>query len=175
MNMDEFIDLCILCGCDYTKSIGGIGPIKAFKLIQEEGTIEKVLDKVKEINEDDKRKQKFIIPDNFLYQESRELFKKPFVDSDKEKFEQEIKWNKPDDDGIRDFLINQKAFAENKVESGLKKLQGSQSKVNQSRLDLFFKSAGFSSSGASQKKDAGGAKGPRKSGSVAGRGRGGKR
>ena len=40
MNMTEFIDLCILCGCDYTHSIGGMGPVTAFKLIQEHKTIE---------------------------------------------------------------------------------------------------------------------------------------
>jgi len=44
MSMDEFIDLCILCGCDYTKNIGGIGPVKAFKFIKECKTIENVLD-----------------------------------------------------------------------------------------------------------------------------------
>jgi flap endonuclease-1 len=46
MTMDEFIDLCILCGCDYTKNIGGIGPARAFKLIKEESTIENVLAKI---------------------------------------------------------------------------------------------------------------------------------
>jgi flap endonuclease-1 len=46
MTMDEFIDLCILCGCDYTKNIGGIGPVRAFKLIKEESTIENVLAKI---------------------------------------------------------------------------------------------------------------------------------
>jgi flap endonuclease-1 len=34
MNMTEFIDLCILCGCDYSQSIGNIGPVTAFKLMQ---------------------------------------------------------------------------------------------------------------------------------------------
>ena len=34
MNYDEFVDLCILCGCDYTPTIDGIGPITAFKLIK---------------------------------------------------------------------------------------------------------------------------------------------
>ena len=29
MNMEEFIDLCILCGCDYTKSISGVGKRKS--------------------------------------------------------------------------------------------------------------------------------------------------
>ena len=50
MNMDEFIDLCIMCGCDYTHNIGGIGPVKAFNLIKEETTIENVLQKVKDHN-----------------------------------------------------------------------------------------------------------------------------
>ena len=52
MNMDEFIDLCILCGCDYTNNIGNIGPIKAFKLVQEHRNIERILEIVKENNED---------------------------------------------------------------------------------------------------------------------------
>jgi flap endonuclease-1 len=43
MSMDEFIDLCIMCGCDYTHSIGGIGPIKALKLVKDEKNIENIL------------------------------------------------------------------------------------------------------------------------------------
>lgn len=31
---DEFIDMCILCGCDYVPRVSGIGPVKAYKLIQ---------------------------------------------------------------------------------------------------------------------------------------------
>ena len=33
MTHEQFVDLCILCGCDYTTNIPGIGPVKAFKLI----------------------------------------------------------------------------------------------------------------------------------------------
>jgi 5'-3' exonuclease len=39
LTMDQFIDLCVLCGCDYTTSIRGIGPTTALKLIQTHGTI----------------------------------------------------------------------------------------------------------------------------------------
>jgi len=95
MNMDEFIDLCILCGCDYTNNIGNIGPIKAFKLVSEHKTIERILEIVKENNEDEKKKQKFIVPDEFLYVESRQLFKKPDVIREKEEIEPLLKWNKP--------------------------------------------------------------------------------
>lgn len=43
LNYDEFVDLCILCGCDYTDTIEGIGPITAFKMIKEHKTIEGVI------------------------------------------------------------------------------------------------------------------------------------
>ena len=42
LTMDEFVDLCILCGCDYCERIEGIGCIKAYQLIKEYKTIEKV-------------------------------------------------------------------------------------------------------------------------------------
>jgi flap endonuclease-1 len=28
--MEQFVDLCILCGCDYCDSVRGIGPKKAY-------------------------------------------------------------------------------------------------------------------------------------------------
>src|SRR5205085_1763017 len=34
VTMDQFIDICILCGCDFTDSIKGIGPKKAFQYIK---------------------------------------------------------------------------------------------------------------------------------------------
>ena len=40
---DEFIDLCILCGCDYTSKIPSIGPVRALALIKKHGSIEKIL------------------------------------------------------------------------------------------------------------------------------------
>lgn len=43
MNQKEFIDLCILLGCDYTHNIGGIGPVTAYKMLKEFQDIEGVL------------------------------------------------------------------------------------------------------------------------------------
>ena len=86
------------------------------------------------------------MPENFMYKESRALFTDPDVNNDKEFLEKALKWNKPDADGMKEFLCGSKGFTEVKVENGLKKLAGAQTKVNQSRLDCFFKSAGTSSS-----------------------------
>ena len=151
MNMDEFIDLCILCGCDYTHSIGGIGPVKAFNLMKDHKNIEKVLEVVKRQNDDPTRKQKYVIPEAFLYEESRELFKEPDVFKDKAEVEPFLKWETPDADALKAFLIEDKAFAESKVESGVAKLCKCKGKVNQGRLDMFFKSAGVSQSDTKKK------------------------
>ena len=144
MTMDEFIDLCILCGCDYTHSIGGVGPVKAFNLVKEHGKIEGVLETLKRHNDDPNKKQKYVIPEQFLFEESRYLFKGPDVITEKAEIEALLKWETPDQEALRSYLVNDKAFAENKVESGIKKLGQCKGKVNQGRLDMFFKSAGVS-------------------------------
>ncbi|KAF9266670.1 PIN domain-like protein [Marasmius fiardii PR-910] len=43
MNMSQFIDLCILLGCDYLEPIKGVGPKSALKLIREHGGLEGVV------------------------------------------------------------------------------------------------------------------------------------
>jgi flap endonuclease-1 len=40
---DQFVDLCILLGCDYCDTIRGVGPKTALKLIREHGSIETIL------------------------------------------------------------------------------------------------------------------------------------
>ena len=130
MSMDEFIDLCIMCGCDYTKNIGGIGPVKAFKFIKDHGTIEGILEQIEQDADDPKKKQKYVVPADFRYKESRELFKEPDVIKDKAELEKLIKFSKPDEEALKAFLVNEKRFTAEKVESGLKKLTSAQTKVN---------------------------------------------
>ena len=43
MSVDNFIDYCILSGCDYTESIPQIGPVTAYNLIKKHGCIENIL------------------------------------------------------------------------------------------------------------------------------------
>lgn len=38
--MSTFVDFCILCGCDYTATIRGVGPMTAFKMLKQHGSIE---------------------------------------------------------------------------------------------------------------------------------------
>ncbi len=58
LTRDEFIDLCILCGCDYTDRIRGIGPKNALRLIKKYKTIENILKSID--------KSKYVVPSTWL-------------------------------------------------------------------------------------------------------------
>ena len=67
----QFIDLCIMLGCDYTPSIKGVGPKRAIELIKNHKSLEKILE-----NLDTK---KFSIPEDWNYKDARMLFIEPEV------------------------------------------------------------------------------------------------
>jgi flap endonuclease-1 len=80
VTMDQFIDICILCGCDYTGSVQNLGPTKAYKFIQDYEDIEGVLKYCDGENANDKRKMKYSYTlDDFKYEGCRNLFKTPEV------------------------------------------------------------------------------------------------
>ncbi|KAI8055454.1 PIN domain-like protein [Syncephalis plumigaleata] len=43
MTRSQFIDMCILCGTDFSSTLEGIGPIRALKLIQKHTSIEEII------------------------------------------------------------------------------------------------------------------------------------
>nr|CAI5823472.1 unnamed protein product [Callosobruchus analis] len=124
----EFIDLCILMGCDYTDSIRGIGPKRAIELIQKHKSIENIL---KALDKD-----KYPAPENWEYEAARELFVNPEI-ADPESFDQ-LKWGEPDEEGMVEFLCKEKQFNEDRVRNGCKKLLKAKSGQVQGRLDGFF-------------------------------------
>lgn len=71
MNMDQFIDMCILLGCDYCEPIRGIGPKKAVDLIIEHKNIETVLENIKG--------SRYEVPADWPFKDARELFQNPDV------------------------------------------------------------------------------------------------
>lgn len=125
---DQFVDLCILLGCDYCESIRGVGPVKAIELIRKHKSIETVLENLD--------KKKFPVPENWLYKEARKLFLEPDV---KDGNEIELKWTEPDEPGLIKFLCETNGFSEERVKSGVAKLMKNRSGATQGRLDTFFK------------------------------------
>ena len=134
ISMDQFIDFCILCGCDYSDTLRGVGPHNGFKLIFEHGTIEEV------INHVDAEK----IPPNWMFKEARHLFKSPEVIAS-DAPELNFDWTlEPDYDGLRKFLIDENQYNADRVEKNIERLRACKKAKTQMRLDSFFKSSGTS-------------------------------
>lgn len=135
LNMDrkQFVDLCILLGCDYLDPIPKIGPNTALKLIREHGSLEKVVDYIK-----NDPKGKYTLPDDWPYLDARDLFFEPDVRPADDPL-CDFKWDKPDVDGLVQFLVNEKGFSEDRVRSGASRLEKDLKSSQQSRLEGFFK------------------------------------
>lgn len=125
--MDQFVDLCILLGCDYSDSIKGIGPIRAFSLMQEHKSIEDILKALDS--------SKYPTGDNFDFESARGLFKTPEV-LDPEAID--LKWLPPQEEALYQYLVVDKGFNKERVLSGIEKLKGKSTGPSQSRLDSFF-------------------------------------
>ncbi|KAH8347960.1 hypothetical protein KR084_002561 [Drosophila pseudotakahashii] len=128
INSREFIDLCILLGCDYCESIKGIGPKRAIELINNYRDIETILDNLDT--------SKYTVPENWNYKVARELFIEPEV-ANAEAID--LKWVEPDEEGLVKFLCGDRQFSEERVRNGAKKLMKSKQAQTQVRLDSFFK------------------------------------
>lgn len=131
MDRTQFIDLCILLGCDYLDPIKGVGPSTALKLIREHKNLEGVVDTLS-------KSSKYTIPEDWPYVDARLLFLEPDVRSADDP-ECDFKWDAPDVDGLIKFLVEEKGFNEDRVRSGATRLQKNLKTAQQSRLEGFFK------------------------------------
>jgi len=125
---EQFIDLCILLGCDYCETIKGVGPVKAIKLIKEFKCIEEA---IKDLDP-----KKYPIPENWLYKESRNLFINPDVTP---AIDIELKWREPDEEALVEFMSKKNGFAEDRIRNGAKKILKAKKTSTQGRMDSFFK------------------------------------
>ena len=105
LTQDQFIDLCILMGCDYAPTIEGVGMNKAYILIKKYGSIDQIVNlpvlkigqSVIHISSEFKEK----------YQTARNYFKNPPVNNNFD----EIKWNKPDFEKLKNLLITKYSYS----------------------------------------------------------------
>ncbi|KAI0250985.1 PIN domain-like protein [Lactifluus subvellereus] len=146
MEMSQFIDLCILLGCDYLEPIKGIGPKSALKLVREYGGLKGVLEHLREkqaekeeaaADKEDGKKRKggVQVPAEWPWEEAKKIFEQPDVTPADQI---ELEWETPDVEGLVDFLVKQKGFNEERVRKGADKLAKSLNAKQQGRLDGFF-------------------------------------
>lgn len=132
MDRNQFIDMCILLGCDYVDPVKGVGPSTALKLIRDYGTLDKVVEYFKS------SKSKYTLPEDWPYEDARALFLEPDV-RPADHPDCDFKWEGPDVEGLVKFLVEDKGFNEDRVRGGAARLQKGAKSQQQSRLEGFFK------------------------------------
>ncbi|CDR96158.1 XPG N-terminal domain and XPG I-region domain containing protein, putative [Babesia bigemina] len=115
----EFIDFCILCGCDYCGTIKGVGPKTAYNLIRKFKSIERILEVKSESLEG--------------YEVAQEYFRNPQVNHIAE-----IPRSEPDLTALKEFLVDKNDFAEERVNKFLERLLKAKTKKVQLSLRTFF-------------------------------------
>jgi flap endonuclease-1 len=160
---DQFVDLCILLGCDYCDTIKGIGPKTALKLIKEHKCIENIL---KHLN-----REKYVVPESYEPMEALKRKREEEADSDNEKgqpkddeeeelipvyvearrlfnhhevlpdAEVKLEWKECQPEPLKAFLVDEMGFNPDRVQSSIEKLQKAHKSTAkpQMRMDDFFK------------------------------------
>eukprot|EP00882_Tetradesmus_deserticola_P015453 GHRQ01016466.1.p1 GENE.GHRQ01016466.1~~GHRQ01016466.1.p1 ORF type:complete len:179 (+),score=83.68 GHRQ01016466.1:1836-2372(+) len=126
--MQQFIELCILCGCDYASNIRGIGAVRALSLIKQHGSVEAVLASLDPA--------KYPLPEPYPYKEAAAFFAQPDVTHAEQL--PPLKWSAPDVEGLIAFLVGEKSFNEDRVRNAVKKINAAKGKASQGRLEAFF-------------------------------------
>ncbi len=113
MDMKEFTDMCILCGCDYCPSIPKVGTVRSLNYIQTYKTIEAFIESGKCST----------IPQEFIekFNAARDLFS---IFKDKIDINcVPIIHSKYDKEKLSSFLISDCAMSEKRVETAIKKIK----------------------------------------------------
>jgi len=146
LTMTEFIDFCILCGCDYTKSIRGIGPSTAYNLIKKHGCIETILQFLDT--------SKYTVPVEFPFELARKMFTCPDVTKSEDL--PPLVATVPNYEGLREWLHNTHSFSQTRVDNVITRLKKANSGGQQSRLEAFFGNATLSAKSKPKPKKSGG-------------------
>lgn len=131
VSREAFVDFCILCGCDYTGTIRGVGPMSAFKLLKQHGSIEAVAATLDS--------SKLPPAESWQVGAARALFMQPEV---VEAASVELRWRAPDVPGLRAFLVQRHSFNEARVDKVIERLNKCSTSGKQTRLESFFASKG---------------------------------
>ncbi|CCF75637.1 flap endonuclease-1 [Babesia microti strain RI] len=126
LNINQFVDLCILCGCDYCGKLKGVGPKTALSLLQKYKTIEEII----------AHKEITCIDENFDYKMARDAFLSPKIVP---KEEIKLEWREPNIPELIDFLVVKNNFNQDRVNKFINKLINIRKVKPQQQISSFFK------------------------------------
>ena len=109
ISREQLVDMAILMGTDYNEGVKGIGPVKALKLIRQYGSLDGAL------------RALGVRPDpNIDLKAVRRFFLDPPVTE-----EYELVWRPPDEEGLIEFLCEERDFSKKRVLTAIDRLRSS--------------------------------------------------
>ncbi|XP_951808.1 5'-3' exonuclease, putative [Theileria annulata] len=120
-NFDQFVDFCILCGCDYCDTLEGVGPKTAYSLVKKYQSLEEIV--------------RFKGGDYDEFKEAKDYFLSPKVN---EYDENSVKMGTIDPEGLTEFLVQENNFSKERVEKFIEKLLKFKTKKIQTSLLSFL-------------------------------------
>lgn len=145
LSMSQFVDLCILCGCDYVDGIKGVGVVKALNLIRKHKTLDKIVPILR-------GEKGFEVPEEYPIEDIRRMFISPDVTEAEDVV---LKWTPPKTEELKTFLVTENQFDETKVDTAIKRLLAARKGATQVRVDSFFTKKQPAAVGDAKKKSLG--------------------
>jgi flap endonuclease-1 len=118
---EQLIDAAILMGTDFNRGIKGIGPKTALRLVKKHGEIENMPAEVRTKIEGQS------------YEQVRKIFLEPKVTS-----RYSLKYERPDEDNLVDFLCNQRDFSRQRIETAIQRMKRFYESMKQTELEKWF-------------------------------------
>ena len=113
LTYEQFIELCILFGCDYCPNISDIKTSEIYQIYRKHKSIEKTLDELRTSGN-------YIIPDIFDYKDAKQYFMN--IGEGQNLSHTIFKLNKPDIEKLLELLVNKYGLIKYKVVIKLNKL-----------------------------------------------------
>eukprot|EP00401_Gymnodinium_catenatum_P015652 CAMPEP_0117472928 /NCGR_PEP_ID=MMETSP0784-20121206/8503_1 /TAXON_ID=39447 /ORGANISM="" /LENGTH=481 /DNA_ID=CAMNT_0005267101 /DNA_START=77 /DNA_END=1522 /DNA_ORIENTATION=+ len=107
----EFVDLCILAGCDYLGTISKVGIVTAHQLVKKHRSIDVILRKLDA--------KKYIVPEGWDYQAARNCFLSPDI-GDVGSIQLDAR--PPDAQALRRLLVQRHSLREELVDESIRRL-----------------------------------------------------
>lgn len=121
---EQLIDMAILMGTDFNEGIKGIGPKTAVTLVKRYGKIENMPDEIRSKIESQN------------YGQVRKIFLQPPVNGN-----YALNYAGLNEDGLIDFLCNQRDFSRQRVETAIKRMKRFYACMKQTELEKWFTKA----------------------------------
>ena len=113
ITQEQFIDLCILLGCDYCGTLTGLNKKNALQIIKENGGLEQLVNKIKQ------GEMNYKLPSNYPYKEIKKYFKNPNVLNPDEI---NLRWGKIDKKEVIKYMCKNNGFKYYKISNRLARL-----------------------------------------------------